>query len=170
VSDPSDFPTAVVFGGRLRFDEYAFESYKRRLADLPVASRGSLHRSWHQQANAWAPDQGAGVIVPIDRAIDKALRLRSLLDSVDDDIRAAGGEVAAACDAICPVELPDAGELAERGQRRLGGRHDCAPQAPRSAPRARPDDDASGWPRRRTSRGSRRSYKPSKEDSDDSHA
>ncbi len=37
--DSPDFPTAVVFGGRLRFDEYDFESYKRRLAGLPVANR-----------------------------------------------------------------------------------------------------------------------------------
>jgi hypothetical protein len=39
VSDAPNFPTPVVFGGRLRFDEYDFESYKRRLAGLPVTDR-----------------------------------------------------------------------------------------------------------------------------------
>jgi hypothetical protein len=39
----------------------------------------------------------------LDDPIDKALRLRSLLDSGDaDEIRAVAGEVAAASDAICP--------------------------------------------------------------------
>ena len=35
----SNFPTAAVFGGRLRFDQDDFESYKPRLAGLPVAER-----------------------------------------------------------------------------------------------------------------------------------
>jgi hypothetical protein len=39
VLDTPTFPTPVVFGGRLRFDEYDFESYKRRLAGLPIADR-----------------------------------------------------------------------------------------------------------------------------------
>ena len=39
----------------------------------------------------------------LDDPIDKAPRLRSLLDTGHaDDIRAVAGDVAAACDAICP--------------------------------------------------------------------
>ena len=34
-----EFPAPIRFGGRLRFDEYDFESYKRRLAGLPEANR-----------------------------------------------------------------------------------------------------------------------------------
>ena len=39
MSETPDFPTPAVFGGRLRFDEYDFESFKRRLAGLPVMDR-----------------------------------------------------------------------------------------------------------------------------------
>ena len=34
-----NFPQPAVFGGRLRFDEYEFEVYKRQLAGLPIAER-----------------------------------------------------------------------------------------------------------------------------------
>jgi hypothetical protein len=39
VSETPNFPPPIVFGGRLRFEEYALESYKRRLAGLPVIDR-----------------------------------------------------------------------------------------------------------------------------------
>jgi len=53
-----DFPTAVVFGGRLRFDEYAFESYKRRLAGLPVANRDPNAPVRFKSAQAVCADLG----------------------------------------------------------------------------------------------------------------
>ena len=39
MTDAPTFPQPAVFGGRLRFDEYEFEAYKRRLAGLPVVER-----------------------------------------------------------------------------------------------------------------------------------
>jgi hypothetical protein len=39
VIETPNFPQPAVFGGRLRFDDYEFEAYKRRLAGLPVVER-----------------------------------------------------------------------------------------------------------------------------------